>query len=363
MGGSYACVEVGIGGRTLGLTRVEALECLAGLAAEPGRPSAEVVLRCADVDALRAAGLFLGTRTFGEELGSGASPEPCRALFDAYGEAGGNVIDTAVSYANGSSERIVGDLLKADRDRFVRSTKDTIATDPTDPNAAGNHRTNLTRSLEASLARLGADRIDLYWVHIWDRLTIIDETMRALDDAVRGGTILYVGVSDAPAWVVARASTLALWRDWSPVVAIQVPYSLAMRDVERELLPMADAFGSSVAAWSPLAGGVLTGKHLDADRDPGAPTRVAAAQVAIAWTMHERGTGGRLRVHPIVAARTTEQLVDNRAAASPALPPGALEELDEASAITLGFPHDSIRDTASFVYGAVGHDIVPRRRA
>lgn len=336
---------------------------------------------------LRVADLFLGTMTFGEDWGWGAGPAACRAMFDAYAEAGGNVIDTAVNYTNGTSERIVGDLLEADRDRFVLSTKYTITTDPTDPNAAGNHRKNLTRSLEASLARLGTDRIDLYWVHVWDRLTPIDETMRALDDAVRAGKILYVGISDAPAWVVARANTLAQWRDWSPAVAIQVPYSLAKRDVERELLPMADALGLSVAAWSPLAGGVLTGKHLDADRDAGASTRVAAervserdrriakevrrvaaelgvsaAQVAIAWTMHERGTGAGPRVHPIVGARTTEQLADNLAAASLVLPPEALAALDEASAITLGFPHDFIRDTASFVYGAVGNDVVPRRR-
>lgn len=337
---------------------------------------------------LRVSELFLGTMTFGEDWGWGASPEACRAMFDAYAEAGGNVIDTAINYTNGASERIVGDLLKAERDRFVLSTKYTLTTDPTDPNAAGNHRKNLTRSLDASLARLGTDRIDLYWVHIWDPLTPIDETMRALDDAVRAGTILYVGISDAPAWVVARANTLAQWRDWSPAVALQVPYSLARRDVERELLPMADAFGLSVAAWSPLAGGVLTGKFLDDSGASEAKARVAAdrvserdrqlatavrsvatdlgvsaAQVAIAWTMHERGHGGGPRVHPIVGARTAEQLQDNLAATSLTLPQTALDALDQASAITLGFPHDFIRDTASFVYGTAGHDVVPRRQS
>lgn len=335
---------------------------------------------------LRVSDLFLGTMTFGEDWGWGASPEACRAMFDAYAEAGGNVIDTAINYTNGASERIVGDLLEADRDRFVLSTKYTLTTDPSDPNAAGNHRKNLTRSLDASLARLGTDRIDLYWVHIWDALTPIDETMRALDDAVRAGKVLYVGISDAPAWVVAQANTLARWHDWSPAVAIQVPYSLLRRDVERELLPMADAFGLSVAAWSPLAAGVLMGKFLDETGAPEKATRVSAdrvserdrhvatavrsvandlgvsaAQVAIAWTMHERSEGGGPRVHPIVGARTAEQLKDNLSAASLTLPRAALDALDQASAITLGFPHDFIRDTASFVYGTAGRNVVPRR--
>ncbi len=335
---------------------------------------------------LRVSDLFLGTMTFGEDWGWGASPEVCRQMFDAYAEAGGNVIDTAVNYTDGSSEKIVGDLLKADRDRFVVSTKYTLSTDPSDPNAAGNHRKNLMRSLDASLKRLGTDRIDLYWVHIWDALTPVDETMRALDDAVRAGKILYVGISDAPAWVVAHANTLAQWKDWSPAVAIQVPYSLVRRDVERDLLPMAATFGLSVAAWSPLAGGVLTGKFLDAPPDAPTPARVAAhrisdrdraiastvrevaeglgvsaAQVAIAWTMQGRGHASGPKVHPIVGARRLEQLVDNLAAADLVLPQAALDALDLASAITLGFPHDFIRDTASFVYGAAGQNVVPRR--
>ncbi len=336
---------------------------------------------------LRVSELFLGTMTFGEDWGWGASPDVCRRMFDAYAEAGGNVIDTAVNYTNGSSEKIVGELLKADRDRFVLSTKYTLTTDPTDPNAAGNHRKNLTRSLDTSLTRLGTDRIDLYWVHVWDPITPIDETMRALDDAVRAGKILYVGISDTPAWVVAQANTLAQWKDWSPAVAIQVPYSLARRDVERDLLPMAHAFGLSVAAWGALASGVLTGKFLDEVPGTDAPARVPAdrvserdraiaiavrrvaeelgaspAQVAIAWTMHERSHAPGPRVHPILGARRLEQLQDNLAAATLTLPQEALDALEAASAITLGFPNDFIRDTRSLVYGSVGQNVAVRRR-
>ena len=175
---------------------------------------------------LRVSELFLGTMTFGEDWGWGAPPEECRRIFDAYAEAGGNVIDTAVNYTDGASERIVGELLGSQRDHFVVSTKFTLSTDPDDPNASGSHRKNLVRSLELSLRRLGTDRIDIYWVHIWDPNTPIEETMRALDDAVRAGKVLYIGVSDTPAWVVARANTLADWRGWSPLVGIQAPYSL-----------------------------------------------------------------------------------------------------------------------------------------
>jgi aryl-alcohol dehydrogenase-like predicted oxidoreductase len=324
---------------------------------------------------LRVSKLFLGTMTFGENWGWGASSEECRRMLDAYAEAGGNVIDTAVNYTDGNSERIVGELVAGQRDRFVLSTKYTLTTDPSDPNASGNHRKNLVRSLELSLQRLGTDYMDLYWVHIWDPRTPIEETMRALDDVVRAGKVLYVGISDAPAWVVARANTLAEWRGWSPVVAIQVPYSLVQRDIERELLPMAEASGLATAVWSPLAGGVLSGKFTRGDSPSG--TRVAAdaiserdlsiarvvqdvaddigaspSQVAIAWTM-ARHPG----VHPVVGARRLDQLVDNLGAVRVDLDADALDRLDKASAISLGFPQDFIRDTAGFVYGQSGERV------
>lgn len=209
---------------------------------------------------LRISEAFLGAMTFGEQGGVGAPLEECRRMLDAYAEAGGNVIDTAINYRGGASEDIVGQLLEGRRDSFVLGTKYTVTRDPGDPNGGGNHRKNLRLSLETSLRRLRTDHVDVYWVHLWDRHTPIEETMRALDDAVRAGKILYLGISDTPAWVVARANTLARWRDWTPFVGLQVPYSLLKRDIERDLLPMAEAFGMTVAAWSPLGGGVLSGK-------------------------------------------------------------------------------------------------------
>ncbi len=321
---------------------------------------------------LRVADVFLGTMTFGAEWGWGAPIEECRRLLDAYTEAGGNVVDTASNYTDGNSERIVGELLGRDRDRYVLSTKYTLSLDRADANASGNHRKSLTRSLEQSLTRLRTDRIDLFWVHIWDPRTPIEEMMRALDDAVRAGKVLYVGISDAPAWVVARANTIAELRGWSPFVGLQVPYSLVQREVERDLLPMADALGLSVAAWSPLAGGILSGKfsrgadpgstRVDADkiseRDLGIARvvdavadelGVSSSQVALAWTRARRPS-----VHPIVGARKLDQLTDNLAAVDLVLPDEALTRLDEASAIELGFPHDFIAGTREFVYGPVG---------
>ena len=219
---------------------------------------------------LRVSEVFLGAMTFGEQGGVGAPLDECRRMVDAYADAGGNVIDTAINYRGGASEEVLGELLQGRRDRFVLATKFGVSRDvksisdassgPSDPNAAGGHRKNLMLSLEMSLRRLRTDHVDVYWLHLYDRHTPIDETMRALDDAVRAGKVLYIGVSDTPAWVIARAQVLAEWRGWTPFVGLQVPYSLVERDIERELLPLAEAHGMTVAAWSPLAGGVLSGK-------------------------------------------------------------------------------------------------------
>jgi aryl-alcohol dehydrogenase-like predicted oxidoreductase len=321
---------------------------------------------------LRVSDLFLGTMT-------ASDPRASAELFTAYAEAGGNVIDTANKYTEGASERIVGDLLAADRDRFVLATKYTISTDPTDPNAAGNHRKSLRRSLEQSLTRLRTDHIDLLWVHIWDPDTPIEETMRALDEVVRAGKVLYVGISDTPAWVVARANTLAEWRDWSPFVGLQVPYNLLERDVERELLPAAAALGMSVAAWSPLAQGILTGRFTRSAAGNPATTRrgavsehqlavaravdavadelgVTSSQVAIAWT-RSRMPG----VHPIVGASSVAQLTDNLGAAALTLPADAVRRLDEASPVALGFPADFMEATREFVFGPVDERVVRQR--
>jgi aryl-alcohol dehydrogenase-like predicted oxidoreductase len=186
---------------------------------------------------LRVSEFCLGTMTFGEDWGWGSSKDEAKKIYDAFREAGGNFIDTANIYTNGTSESFLGEFLKGHRESVVLATKFTNAAPGTDPNAAGNHRKNMVQAVEASLKRLQTDYIDLYWVHIWDQITPVEEVMRALDDLVRQGKVLYVGISDAPAWWIARANTLASLRGWSPFVGLQIEYSLIERTVERELIP------------------------------------------------------------------------------------------------------------------------------
>ena len=314
---------------------------------------------------LRVGELCLGTMTFGEEWGFGASKDESKRIFDAYVKAGGNFLDTANHYTDGTSEKLVGEFVHADRARFVIASKYTLGKTQGDPNAGGNQRKNLVQSLEASLKRLQTDYLDLYWVHAWDEFTPVEELMRALDDVVRAGKVLYVGISDAPAWVVARANMLAEQRGWTPFAALQIPYSLIERTVERELLPMAQALELAVAVWAPLGGGVLSGKYgKDAAptsgqkrfadspltpvyvnartlaiasavqavaRDAGQP----AAQVALAWVRQQRGL-----IIPIIGARRLDQLEQNLGCLDLVLSPAQLERLDQASHIELGFPHD-----------------------
>jgi aryl-alcohol dehydrogenase-like predicted oxidoreductase len=202
---------------------------------------------------LRVSEMSLGTMTFGEEWGWGASKEEARKIYDAYREAGGNFIDTANVYTNGTSELFLGDLMAGHSDKIVLATKYTNSAPLNDANSGGNHRKSMMRSVEASLRRLNTDYIDLYWLHIWDGLTPVDEVMRAFDDLVSQGKVLYIGVSDAPAWWVAQANTLAELRGWSKFAGLQIEYSLAERTVERELIPMAKAFNLGLVAWSQLA--------------------------------------------------------------------------------------------------------------
>ena len=316
---------------------------------------------------LRVSELCLGTMTFGEDWGWGASKDECRAVFEAFTAAGGNFIDTANLYTNGSSETITGELISADRDRFVLATKFSLPDNPTspanagNPNAAGNHRKNLIRSVEGSLKRLGTDYIDLLWLHAWDFMTPVDEVMRGLDDLVSAGKIGYVGISDAPAWIVSQANTLADFRGWTPFVALQIEYSLVERTPERELIPMARAFGLTVTPWSPLGQGVLTGKYNGGKKAEGtrlsgdyprpiteqklaiAQTVVDVAaeigrtpsQVALAWLLAQ-GTS----VIPIIGSRKASQIEDNLACVDVTLTAAQLKTLNEASKIEMGFPHD-----------------------
>ena len=304
---------------------------------------------------LRVSELCLGTMTFGEDWGWGASKETAKAVFDTFIEAGGNFLDTANLYTNGSSERLLGEFIHADRNRYVVATKYTLNLDGKgDPNAAGNHRKNMVHAVEASLKRLNTDYIDLYWVHAWDTLTPIEEMMRAFDDLVRAGKVLYIGASDFPAWQVSRAKTIAELRGWTPFSALQIEYSLIERTVERELIPMANGLGLTVTPWAPLGAGILSGKYKrDADtktsrggaltedrlRIADAVAEVAQmigcspAQVALAWLRHQPGS-----VIPIIGARTVEQIKDNLGSIHIQLTPDHLSKLDEASKVDLGFP-------------------------
>ncbi|WP_232666771.1 aldo/keto reductase [Pseudonocardia sp. TRM90224] len=302
---------------------------------------------------LRVSELVLGTMTFHDK-------DEARRIVDAYADAGGNVLDTASAY--GESEEILGAVVRQ-RDRFVIGTKYTLARDRTDPNTAGNHRKNLVGSLERSLRRLRTDHVDILWVHIWDRHTPLEATMRALDDLVRAGKVLHVAVSDAPAWVVSRANTLAEWRDWTPFSAIQVPYNLLTRDAERELIPMAEALGLTVTAWAPMGGGVLAGSRNRVDpekltpreraaaaavRDLAGELGVSAAQVAIAWTRHRSAA-----VLPIVGVSSVEQVLDGVAAVDVVLPADAVAALEAAAPFERGFPADFIEECeqSPFVFG------------
>jgi aryl-alcohol dehydrogenase-like predicted oxidoreductase len=316
---------------------------------------------------LRVSEVCLGTMTFGESWGWGAPKDECARILDAFAAAGGNFVDTSNQYTGGESEQIVGELTAADRDRWVLATKYSLSTRATDPNAGGSHRKSLVQALDASLKHLRTDYIDLYWVHLWDWFTPVEEVVRALDDVVRAGKVLYVGVSDAPAWIVAQANTLADARGLTRFSALQVPYSLIRRDVERDLLPMARAHEIAVTAFAPLGGGLLTGRYgTDRPRPEGtrfetapgyrelfhternlaiadtvnaiaAEHGVSSSQVAIAWVLAQRA---RAPVIPLLGARRLSQIEDNLGALELELTADELGRLDEASAIELGFPHD-----------------------
>jgi aryl-alcohol dehydrogenase-like predicted oxidoreductase len=315
---------------------------------------------------LRVSELCLGTMTFGTEWGNGADREESRRMFYAFLEAGGNFIDTANRYTEGSSEAFLGQFVHESpglRDSLVLATKYSLHTRPGDLNNAGNHRKNLVRSLEGSLRRLQTNYVDVLYLHAWDDTTPVDEVMRALDDVVRAGKVLYVAISDTPAWVVSRSQMLAELRGWSPFIALQVEYSLIQRSVEHDLVPMARTLDLAVLAWGPVAGGALTGKYLP-ENPAGAegPKRLTAAnwrlaeayhpvvretlavasemgatpsQVALAWLMAQPGV-----VIPITGARSLDQLQDNLQAANLRLSPEQMARLASKNQPTGVFPHD-----------------------
>ena len=332
---------------------------------------------------LRVSPMVLGTMTFGTDWGWGADREEAHRIFDAYVDRGGNFIDSANNYTNGTAEQLVGEFAADKRERLTIATKYSATTRPEDPNSGGNHRKSMVRSVEDSLARLQTDYIDLLYLHIWDGTTPVDEVLRAMDDLVRVGKVLYVGISDTPAWQVSRMQAIADLRGWSPLVALQIEYNLIERTGERDLIPMASEMGLGVTLWSPLGKGVLTGKYTSRDLDHGGDsagvegTRQSAgamnghlterslaiaevvktvatelgrtpAQVALAWTLLNDSVTA-----PIIGARTLSQLEDNLGALEVELPDDACARLGQASTVALGFPHDvlSRASTQAAVFG------------
>lgn len=334
---------------------------------------------------LKVSELCLGAMTFGNDWGWGSSPKESRAVFDAFAEAGGNFIDTADVYTGGTSEKLLGEFIASERDRFVVATKFTAGPEARDPNAAGNSRKNMRRCLEASLKRLGTDYIDVYWVHVWDFLTPIEEVMQSFDDLVREGKVLYVGLSDAPAWVISRAQTLAEQQGSTRLAAMQILYSLSERGIEGEFLPMAETLDLAVCCWSPLDQGLLTGKFTQGSgggRDslrssmhgggvPDAKAPIIAeleqvaselsatpSQVALRW-LRQRSP----RSIPIMGARTEAQLRDNLGAVDLVIPDALFERLETVSRRPLAWPHEMYSSPAQtgFTYGGYLADIETQR--
>ncbi|REA63121.1 aldo/keto reductase [Dyadobacter luteus] len=309
---------------------------------------------------LRVSELCLGTMTFGTDWGWGADKHESFKIFDAYADAGGNFIDTANRYTEGSSEKYVGEFIESDRDHWVLSTKFTLKDRNDDLNFAGNHRKNMMRSVLSSLKRLNTEYIDLLWVHLWDNTTPVEEVMRGLDDLVSRGLVHYIGISDTPAWVVSQANTIADFRGWNAFAAIQFEYSLLQRTPERDLIPMAKALDLAVTPWGTIGGGALTGKYLrdETGRVPKDSTRrnknsskvaqtvvdianeldATPAQIAINWARQREEV-----MIPIIGASKSTQLTDSLGCLSFEIPAEQMRKLNEVSQIELGFPHEFLK--------------------
>jgi aryl-alcohol dehydrogenase-like predicted oxidoreductase len=293
--------------------------------------------------------------TFGEDLGTGASKEVSRKIYGRYREAGGNFLDTANIYTRGTSERMLGEFIAGEREQVIVASKYSMSTNLAEPNCSGNHRKNMVQALEASLQRLNTDYLDIYWVHGWDQITRVDEVMRALDDLVRSGKVLHVGASNLPAWYIAEANTLAAERNLTPFTALQLHYNLVERSIEADFFDLAVAHDMALTAWSPLAGGLLTGKYnRNASRAAAddarlklasygpamlADQRLAIAEgltklaaaagcepvaLALAWLL-QRPQG---KVIPILGARSLEQFDANMACLDISLNQTQIDELD-----------------------------------
>jgi aryl-alcohol dehydrogenase-like predicted oxidoreductase len=317
---------------------------------------------------LRVSPFCLGAMTFGEDAGFGSSPKESERILAHYLDRGGNFIDTANIYNNGHSEKILGDFFAkggARRDRAVIATKFFCSLFPGDPNAGGAGRKAIVSQCDESLRRLQTDYIDLYWLHNWDRFTPVEETMRTLDDLVTAGKVRYLGFSDAPAWKVAQAQLIAGFRGWAPLIGLQIEYSLLQRTVEGELIPMAEELGLGVTPWSPLKGGLLSGKYtrenadtlksdrgamhgtltekeyvlLDRLKEIAGELDTTAAAVSLAWVQGRPGV-----TSTIIGTRRMDQLDANLDALGVALTPEQAASLDDLTQPALNFPADFNRD-------------------
>jgi len=319
---------------------------------------------------LRVSELALGAMTFGTEWGWGTEKNEARKMLDLYIDNGGNFVDTANVYTNGSSEKMLGEFLGEKRQQIVLSTKYTINTRPGDPNSGGNHRKNMVRSVETSLQRMKTDYIDLLYLHVWDGTTPIEEILRAMDDLVRAGKVLYVGICTTPAWQISRMQAIADLRGWSPLIALQIEYNLIERTPERDLIPMANEMGLGVVPFSPLSSGLLSGKYSREDflsksgSTPGnsgtrkdtleylgkfternmnivdevkklaSEVQKSPSQVALAWLL-SRSTVTSV----LLGASKLEQLENNLGSLNTHLSPDQIKRLDDISRVEMGFPH------------------------
>lgn len=317
---------------------------------------------------LKVSPLCLGTMTFGTNWGWGADEETSRAMFDRYVEKGGNFIDTADLYTQGTSEEYVGKFIAdtKSRDRIALATKFTFNAEPGNPNAGGNGRKNIYRALEGSLRRLKTDYIDLYWLHVWDLVTPVEEVLSTIDALVRAGKVRYFGLSDVSAWYATRAQSLADAKGWEPIAALQLEYSLVERSIEREHIPAAVHLGMGLCPWGPLASGLLSGKYRRSVGDNTPAGRLdtgmgamfdryktektnrildaliavaqelgrSPAEVALNWVATRRGV-----TSPIIGATKLSQLDSNIAALDIVIPPELLSRLDEASRLDLINPY------------------------
>src|SRR6266404_7613151 len=321
---------------------------------------------------LRVSDLCLGAMTFGTEWGWGTEKNEARKMLDLYIDNGGNFVDTANVYTNGSSEKMLGEFLGEKRQQIVLSTKYTINTRPGDPNSGGNHRKNMVRSVETSLQRMKTDYIDLLYLHVWDGTTSIEEILRAMDDLVRAGKVLYVGICTTPAWQISRMQAMADLRGWSPLIALQIEYNLIERTPERDLIPMANEMGLGVVPFSPLSSGLLSGKYsredfqnksgstgfqgsrknaietlgkftqrnmqiVDEVKKVASEVKKSPAQVALAWLLSKSTVTSVL-----LGASKLEQLENNLGSLTTHLGPDQIKRLDEISRVEMGFPHEHL---------------------